>query len=500
MEKQTILVAEGINKAFAGIAALSNAEFNLREGEVHALVGANGAGKSTIIKILTGAYSKDSGRVNLFGKDVHFNNTHEARSAGISAVYQEFSLFNHLSVGENIYMGKFPKGKSGKIDWKQVYADSQIHLDLIESKLDPRQKVGDLSVGQKQIVEIAKAISNDSRVLILDEPTASLSEKETEQLFKVIRTLQKKGVSIIYVSHRLEELPEISDRVSVFRDGRSIITLPITEAPKPVIIKHMVGDTYSAPLLEDFSTDETILELRDFSSGKKFKNVNLSLRKGEVLGIAGLAGAGRTELLRAIFGVDPRDSGDIFINGQKQNIHSPADAKKAGLAFVTEDRKEEGLNLNNDLSFNTSLTVLDVLGRHFAFNRQKERDLTVHNIERLSIKTNGPQQLAKDLSGGNQQKVVIGKWLVTNPKILLLDEPTRGIDVGSKSQIYSLIKQLAADGIGVIVVSSDIPEILDVSNRIVVLSAGTITADIPNEKLTQEMILDYATSDAQKSV
>jgi ribose transport system ATP-binding protein len=495
LAQEIILQAEGISKRFAGIVALDQVRLELRKGEVHALVGANGAGKSTLIKILTGAYQKDAGSIRLDGHEIEIHSTIDARQKGISAVYQEFSLFNDLTVGENIYMGKFPQARrTRKIDWKTVYLEAAKYLHMIETPIDPREKVGNLSVGQKQLVEIAKALSDQSRVLILDEPTAALTDNDIEGLFQVIRNLQKHGISIIYVSHRLEELPQICNRVSVYRDGHYIKTLDITDAPKSVIVENMVGQNYVPTERQNFSRPDVIMNVNDFSSGKKFQHISFNLHRGEVLGIAGLAGAGRTELLRAIFGADPRDSGSIMVEGEPVEIRSPIDAKKAGLGFITEDRKEEGLILDHDIKTNISLTILRHLCPGFYLNQRKESAIACDYIEKLKIKTSGPCQLVRDLSGGNQQKVVVSKWLATRPRVLLMDEPTRGIDVGSKSQIYQLIQELARQGIGIIVVSSEIPEILDISNRILVMAAGKMTALIDNDGVSQEQILDLATT------
>lgn len=497
-----VLQAKGITKRFGGITALENAELEVREGEVHALVGANGAGKSTLIKIITGAYSNDEGKVYLDGKEVDIKSTFDARAKGISAVYQEFSLINTVSVAENIYMGKLLYNNLGpipRVDWKKINQETQKLLDSLGvTNIKPETIVGRLSVAQKQMVEIAKALSNKLKVLIMDEPTASLSDKEIDNMFKIIKDLKSKGISIIYVSHRLEELPIICDRISIYRDGHYIKTMNIEDAPKQVIIENMVGRSMTATEQVKCYTDEVLLEVKDFSSGKKFQDINLKLHKGEILGIAGLAGAGRTEFVRALFGADPKDSGQVFINGQEVHIKSPQDAKRAGIGFITEDRKEEGLILGMDLHTNVGMTILDRLKKGFSLDLSKEITLTNEYIKSLSIKCRDGNQKAKALSGGNQQKVVIAKWLAMEPKILIMDEPTRGIDVGSKNQIYALINDLAQQGIGIIMISSELPEVLQVSNNIMVFAAGRVTGVLENKDLTQDILLDYATS--QKAV
>ncbi len=493
---EILLKAEGITKKFSGITALDHAVLEVRKGEVHAMVGANGAGKSTLIKIITGAYSNEEGHIYLEDKEIRVQSTKEARELGISAVYQEFSLINTVTVAENIYMGKLLEKNMGpikKVDWKEIYIKAGEILKLLDSDIAPETIVGELSVAQKQLVEIAKALSNNIKVLIMDEPTASLSDNDIDNLFKIIKSLKEKGISIIYVSHRLEELPVIADRISVYRDGKWIKTLDIEEAPKSVIIENMVGRSLNATPRSECKSDEILLKIKNFSSGKKFNHINFELKKGEILGIAGLAGAGRTELVRAIFGADKKDSGEVYLQGKKIEIKSPIDAKKAGIGFITEDRKEEGLILDMDLHTNVGMTILDKLKLKFGLDRKKEIEITNGYIRSLNVKCNNCYQTAKNLSGGNQQKIVIAKWLATKPKILIMDEPTRGIDVGSKNQIYDLIYDLAEQGIGIIMISSELPEVLQVSNRIIVLAEGRLTGELCNSELTQEILLDYAT-------
>ena len=394
-------------------------------------------------------------------------------------------------------MGKLPR-KDYKVlktvDWQQMNQDAEQVLRMMETPIDTKALVGNLSVAQKQLVEIAKALSNNSSILIMDEPTASLTDNDIENMMNVVKGLAKKGISIIYVSHRLEELPLIADRISVFRDGKYVKTLNIEDAPKNVIIENMVGRSISNEKRCGCCSDETLLEIKNFSSGKKFNNINFCLKKGEILGLAGLAGAGRTELVRAIFGADPKDSGEIYIKGKEVKIKSPIDAKKNGIGFITENRKEEGVILQQKIKDNISVTVLKELAEKLVINRKKENELAGDYIKSLSIKASSCEQATKDLSGGNQQKVVIAKWLATHPSILIMDEPTRGIDVGSKDQIYELMSSLAKQGFGIIMISSDIPEVLQVSDRVLVMAAGKVTAMLDNKDLTQEAILNLATT------
>lgn len=490
------LKAEGISKRFGGIFALDSASLEVRKGEVHALVGANGAGKSTLIKIITGAYTCEEGKITLNGKEFRPKTTLEAREAGISAVYQENSMINTISVAENIFMGQLLYKQIGpikQVDWKKIHIEAKKLLDTLGVDIPTDAIVGTLSVAQKQMIEIAKALSHELKVLILDEPTASLSEKEIDNLFRIVKELKKKDISIIYVSHRLEELPIIADRISVYRDGKYIKTLDIADAPKNVIIENMVGRSLTVTEHANAVQDEVLLEAKGFSSGKLFDNINLTLHKGEILGIAGLAGAGRTEFVRALFGADKKDAGEIWIEGQKVEIRNCLDAKKAGIGFITENRKEEGLIQGMDLHTNIGMTILEALKKKVGLDLHREVDYANQYIGDLSIKCRDCHQIAHDLSGGNQQKVVIAKWLATNPKILIMDEPTRGIDVGSKNQIYALMNQLAEKGIGIIMISSELPEVIQVSNRIIVFAAGKKTAEISNENVTQEDLLDYAT-------
>ena len=492
-----VLKAEHVTKRFGGITALEDAQLELYKGEVHALVGANGAGKSTLIKIITGAYSSDEGDIYLDGQKVDIKSTFDARAKGISAVYQEFSLINTVSVAENIYMGKLLYNNLGPIpraDWKRMNEETQKILNSLGVKnIKPETIVGRLSVAQKQMVEIAKALSNDLKVLIMDEPTASLSDNEIENMFKIVKDLRAKGISIVYVSHRLEELPIICDRISVYRDGHYIKTMNIEDAPKQVIIENMVGKNMTQTEQVKVYTDEVLLEVKNFSSGKKFQDINLTLHKGEILGVAGLAGAGRTEFVRALFGADPKDSGQVFIEGKEVQIHSPKDAKKAGLGFITEDRKEEGLILNMDLHTNMGMAILDQLKKGIGLDLKRESVLMDEYIKSLSIKCRDCNQKAKALSGGNQQKVVIAKWLTRDSDILIFDEPTRGIDVGAKNEIYKLMNKLAAEGKSIIMISSEMTEILRMSDRIVVMCEGKKTGEIGIAEATQEKIMNLAT-------
>ena len=492
---ETLLSLSKISKTFGGGArALDDVEFSLARGEIHALVGANGAGKSTLIKILSGAIEPDgdSGSIELLGSPVVIKGPAHARSLGISVVYQEFSLINTLSVAENIHLGRLPT-KGVVVDKAAMTAGARDCLARLDANIDPAARVSSLSVAQKQMVEIAKALSNDSRILILDEPTASLSAGEVERLFQNLRRLREQGISIIYVSHRLEELFVLADRVTVFRDGRYIVTLPIADAPKPVIIRHMVGREVQSNRRSPRPGAEELLRAERLCGRSGFKDVSFTLNRGEILGFAGLAGAGRTETARAVFGIDKLASGQLYVEGKAVAVRTPRDAISHGIAFITENRKEEGLVLGLSILENVTMAIFDKMSKIGVINRRVEKDETSRSIDSMAVKCASPMQRVRALSGGNQQKVVLGKWLATTPSILIMDEPTRGIDVGSKSQIYDIIHALADAGKGIILISSELPEVLELSDRILVFAAGTPTAELDPTATTQDEILSFAT-------
>ena len=496
MTANPILSARRVSKRFGGLQALDQVKLDIHGGEVHALVGANGAGKSTLIKIITGAVAmdQDGGEIVMNDEKVAIKNPNHARQLGISAVYQEFSLVNSLSVAENIFLGNAPASVRGvKVDWKTMEREAARVLAQLDTPIDTRALVRDLSVAERQLVEIAKALANNSRVLIMDEPTASLTDNDIEQMFTVIRTLKEKGIGIVYVSHRLEELPLIADKVTVFRDGRYIVTLPIGDAPKGVIIEHMVGHRIEVKERPVRAHGGEILRLENFTGKRGFRDVSFSLHEGEILGLAGLAGAGRTEVVRALFGVDRRETGEVYLRGRKVSIKSPRDAKDCGIGFITEDRKEEGLILSHSIQANIAMAVFKKIAPPFFYSPAKERALAVEHIANLAIKARHAADTASSLSGGNQQKVVIAKWLSTLPDILIMDEPTRGIDVGSKEQIYELLFELSNRGKAILLISSEIPEILDLSDRILVMAGGRLTGEFPRGQVDQETILHYAT-------
>jgi ribose transport system ATP-binding protein len=495
---------EGIQKSFPGVHALDDTHFELRAGEVHALCGENGAGKSTMMKVLAGIYPKDAGRILFKGVEVEIPTPRAARDLGISIIHQELSLMRHLTVAQNIFIGREPRRGAGPLrfllDDDRTNQQTQELLDRLNIKLDARAKVGELTVAMQQMVEIARALSLNTEVLIMDEPTAALTDTEIAALFVIIRQLKSQGVGVVHISHRLEELKLIADRVTVMRDGRYVDTVRTDEAPIDRIISMMVGRTIfeATPEVPEQPSPEVVLEVRGLNRGRTVKDVSFKLYRGEILGFAGLVGAGRTEVARLIFGADHLDSGDIFLGGKRVTIHSPQDAVAHGIGYLSEDRKRFGLALGLDVEINTLLASLDhyvgVLGW---VQPARTRATAEGYVRSLAIKTPSLQQKVKNLSGGNQQKVVVGKWLTADSQILIFDEPTRGIDVGAKSEIYRLLNTLAQQGKSIIMISSDLPEVLRMSHRILVMCEGRITGELKSGEATQEAIMHYATQRAQ---
>lgn len=493
--ENVILTMREIDKSFPGVHALDHVDFEVCRGEVHALMGENGAGKSTLMKVLTGIYSKDSGSIIYEGKERSFSNPKEAQNAGIVIVHQELNMISHLTVAQNIYIGREPR-KHFSIDDEKMIADTQKLFDLLQIDINPRENMGNLTVGKQQMCEIAKAISHEAKVIIFDEPTAALTDVEIRQLFKIIRELRSKGLAIVYISHRMDEIKQITDRVTVMRDGAYVGTLITSESSKDDIIRLMVGRTiFEEPKTKSNVPDDApvILKVEHLNAGKLVKDVSFELRKGEILGFSGLMGAGRTETARALFGADPIDSGTIWVNNKKANISTPQDAVKYGIGYLSEDRKRYGLVLKKTITENTTLPSLERYITHKFIDKKKERNIAKHYIDELKTKTPSVDQLVINLSGGNQQKVVIAKWLVKNCDILIFDEPTRGIDVGAKNEIYHLMNELVKQGKSIIMISSELSEILRMSDRIVVMCEGRKTAEIDISNATQEKIMSAAT-------
>jgi ribose transport system ATP-binding protein len=494
---EVLVSMEGIHKSFPGVNALVNAKFELCAGEVHALVGENGAGKSTLMKVLAGVYSKDAGHIYVRGKEVEINSPRAAQHLGISIIHQELNLMPHLTLAQNIFIGREPVTRlKFVLDEKQINQKTQELFELMHLKLDPRTKVGDLTVAKQQMVEIAKALSFNSEVLIMDEPTAALTDTEIDELFRLIRQLRERGVGIVHISHRLEELKQISDRITVMRDGHYINTLLTKDATIDQIINMMVGRTIfeTSPEVPEKPSQNYVLEVKHLNRGSVIKDVSFNLKQGEILGFSGLVGAGRTEVARAIFGADPFDSGEVFINGKKVSIKSPSDAVNNGIGYLSEDRKRYGLALGMNVENNIVLASFSkLLGALGWVNSSKARSIAEHFVKAMSIKTPSLEQLVKNLSGGNQQKLVIGKWLAKDTNILIFDEPTRGIDVGAKSEIYRLLNDLSRQGKSIIMISSELPEILRMSHRVVVMCEGQITGELDYTEATQESIMKFAT-------
>lgn len=492
---EVILQMKDIEKHFFGVHALKSVQFELRAGEVHALMGENGAGKSTLIKVLCGIHKRDGGDITYFGQSVNFANIAESQAAGISVIHQELNMMNHLTVAQNIYIGREPK-KGIAIDDKKMVRDAQELFDRIGVNIDPTVALGTLTVGKQQMVEIAKAVSHDCRLLVLDEPTAALTQPEVEELFKIMNDLKAKGIGMIYISHRMDEINRISDRVSVMRDGEYIGTVNTAETTKDEIVRMMVGRVIYGDKKEKSNVPAdapVVLEVKNLNAGKEVRNVSFKLHRGEILGFAGLMGAGRTEVARAVYGADPKQTGEILINGQPVNIKTPCQAVKNGICYLSEDRKRYGLMLDKSVTENSVIaSVDDFIKCGWIDDKGMEKAADEFN-KLLRTKTPNMDQLLKNLSGGNQQKVIVARWLIKDSDIFIFDEPTRGIDIGAKSEMYALMEDLAAKGKSIIMISSELAEIQRLSDRVIVMCEGRVTAELDIADATQEEIMKYAT-------
>jgi len=489
-----LLEMNNISKHFPGVQALDGVSFKLKKGQVFAIVGENGAGKSTLIKILSGSYTNDHGEIKIEGKKINIRNPFHAMQLGINTIYQETSLVPEITVAENIFLGRQPM-KGGKLRWKQMFDEAQKVLDDLSINLNPKSIVSNLSVAQQQLIEIAKAFSREAKIIIMDEPTSAITVDDTENLFNIIRGIVKKDTSVIYISHRLKEIFQIAEMVTVLRDGKTVTTMKVSDTSESDIVKYMIGrdigdifgeKSYSA-------TEEIILDVKNISRIGYFRDISFNLKKGEILGFAGLVGAGRSEIVRSIFGLDKLDGGEIFVAGQKVNIKNSTDGINRGIAFVSEDRRIESIIQGFTVRENITILLLkEVLSKVGLINAKKEAKLATKYVEEFSIKTPSIEQLVMNLSGGNQQKVALAKCLSTSPRILILDEPTKGIDVGAKKEIHTLIKELAKSGMGVIVVSSELPEIIGMCHRVLVIREGKLIKQFGKDELNEEVLMHAA--------
>ena len=494
---QKLLTVEGVSKGFPGVQALKDVRLDLDAGEVHAVVGENGAGKSTLMKVVAGIYQPDAGTIRLDGEPVQIHGPLAAQALGISIIHQELQLMPDLTIAENIYIGRESRRALGLlVDDKDLNRRATELFDRLGISLNPRTKVGDLLVAQQQVVEIAKALSFNARVLIMDEPTAALTASETDALFAMIRDLKERGTGILYISHRMEELKKISDRITVLRDGEYVGTVDTADTELRHVISMMVGRQIQGEVRPDVEPGEreTVLEVRGLSTKTLLEDVSFELRRGEILGFAGLMGAGRTEVARAICGADPIASGEIIVHGAPATIHNPADAARLGIGYLSEDRKRYGLMLDQDVNLNILISSLSDYTNVVGMVRDElGRETSRRYVGSMKIKTPSIRQRTKNLSGGNQQKIVISKWLAKDCDILIFDEPTRGIDVGAKEEIYALLESLAREGKAIMMISSELPEILRMSHRVVVMSEGRVTGILDNAEADQETIMEYAT-------
>lgn len=493
-----VLEMRDIIKRFPGVLALDQAQLYLRPGEVHCLIGENGAGKSTMMKILAGAQGMDSGQILLDGEPITIASPHHAQELGISMIYQEFNLSPYLSVAENIFLGREPRiGRSPFIDWKRMYGEAREILGRIRVELDVKRPVNELSVAQQQMVEIAKALSVNAKIIVMDEPSATLTDHELTSLFDLIRTLRRQGIGLIYISHRLEEVFEIGNRVTVMRDGKYVATKDVCDLTREDIIKMMVGRELTEEYPKQFfDLGQERLRVEGLSREGAFRDVSFSLRTGEIVGLTGLVGAGRTEVARAIFGADRKTAGTVYLDGQPIEVRSPQDAIRHGIGLLTEDRKNQGLVLGMTVRENTTLANLRALVRGPFIDRKREREVAQGYVRDLQIKTPTIEQTAQNLSGGNQQKVVLAKWLFTESKVLIFDEPTRGIDVGAKAEIFKLMNALVERGVVVLMISSELPEVLGMCDRIMVMHEGRLAGELMRNEATQEAIMKLATGTA----
>ena len=492
---ETILSMKKIDKRFSGVHALKGVDFELRAGEIHALVGENGAGKSTMMKALTGIFPKDSGEIHYLGKLYNPRGPKEALSRGIGIIHQELNMMEHLTVAQNIFIGR-ESTKGIFLDDKELNRRTEELFAKLNMNIDPRETLGRLTVGKQQMVEIAKAVSHNLKILILDEPTAALTETEINELFAIMRDLASRGVGMIYISHRMDEIGQITDRVTVMRDGENAGKGDTKDLTKEDIINMMVGRViYEEPKAKSNvpADAEVVLRVKNLNAGRLVKNVSFELKKGEILGFAGLMGAGRTETARALFGADPVESGLVEIHGKPVRITSPMDAVRHGIGYLSEDRKRFGLAVGLSVTENAILASYDDYEKGLFIHRKEVSDITEKYVDTLKIKTPTVNQLLKNLSGGNQQKVVIAKWLIKNSEILIFDEPTRGIDVGAKSEIYTLMNELVKEGKSIIMISSELPEVLRMSDRVLVMCEGRITGELDIQDANQEEIMKYAT-------
>lgn len=495
---EPILLMEHIVKLFPGVRALDGVSLDVLPGEVHALCGENGAGKSTLMKIISGAQPYTSGKMVVDGKEVRFNSTKDAEQIGIAMIYQEFNLVSDLTVAENLYLGRLPTTRLGNVDWETLYRNVQQTLTKLGLTFSCKTKIKNLSVAQAQMTEIAKCLTIGARIIIMDEPTAALSEEEIGVLFKIIKDLKKQGISILYISHRMDEIFTISDRITVFRDGRYIETKQTNDTDYDEIVAMMVGKNVSSLYpARDYQPGNVVFEAKNIY-GKGVSNVNFQLHKGEILGIVGLLGAGNIELSKLIYGAMPIKSGKLFLDGTVADCSSPAKALKSGIGFVSDDRKQEGLVLIRSVKENISLPSLKKLVGRLFIDKKKEQKIVLQNIKKLNIKVFDQSQLVGNLSGGNQQKVVFAKVLETNPSICIFDEPTRGVDVGAKAEIYQIMDRLTQQGKSIILISSDLPELIGMSDRVLVMREGEIVKELNKSEASQESVLAYASGGVRK--